>query len=140
MRDRLLVCLLVLTSLSGCGKWESKGRVKSPDGRLIATREVKLRGASSSNLTRIRLDNAEGGKLLSPGEIVSADGAIVDATVMSWTSQNELRVVLCDATAYQVDARLLRDPVTLSDGSENAVLVKVENWRYSEPRQRCVRR
>lgn len=112
--------------------------MNSPDGRAAASIEVKLLGASSSNRTRISVGNLDGGKLISPGEIVSADGAIVDATRVSWVGPNELRVVLCEATAYQVRARLLRDPVTLPDGSENAVWVEIENWRYSETDRGCV--
>jgi hypothetical protein len=75
---------------------------------------------------------------MSPGEVLSADGAIVDATRVSWPNRDELRIVLCEATGYQVRARLLRDPVTRDDGSENAVVINVENWRYSEARKQCV--
>jgi hypothetical protein len=139
MLPRLLCCLFVITSLSACGKWDAQSSTKSPNGGAVALVEVKLRGASSSNLTRISVANANGGTLISPGEVVSADGAIVDATRVSWSGPNELRVVLCEAMAYQVRASLLRDPVTLDDGSENALSVKVENWRYSEPHKRCIR-
>ena len=69
---------------------------------------------------------------------MSADGAIVDATRISWASPDELRVILCEARAYQVRARLLRDPVTRNDGSENAISVEVENWRYSGTRKQCI--
>lgn len=110
----------------------------SPDGEAIAKIEVKLRGASSTNSTKISIENARAGKLISPGEVLSADGAIVDATRVSWPNRDELRIVLCEATVYQVRARLLRDPVTRDDGSEKAVVIKVENSRYSEARKQCV--
>lgn len=104
----------------------------------MAKIEAKLSGASSSNQTRIILENINGGKLISPGEIVSADDAVVDETRIGWAGPNELRVVLCEATAYQVRARILRDPALLSDGSENAMSVIVENWDYSEAHKACV--
>src|SRR3546814_4696262 len=103
----------------------------------MAKIEAKLSGASSSNQTRIILENINGGKLISPGEIVSADDAIIDETRIMWAGPNDLRVVLCEATAYQVRARILRDPVLLPDGSENAVSVIVENWDHSEARKGC---
>ena len=139
MRIHMTCYLIVLTGLSACGEWHQTDQKTSPDGRAVATVEVQLRGASSSNTTRISVENGNGGTLISPREIVSADAAIVDATRVTWASPNDLRVILCAATAYRVRARLLRDPLTLQDGSENAVSVAVENWRYSEQEKRCVR-
>ena len=139
MYIRMTCCCIFLTGLSACGQWDQTDQKTSPDGRAVATVEVQLRGASSSNTTRISVENRDGGKLISPGEIVSADAAIVDATRVTWASPNDLSVILCEATAYRVRARLLRDPVTLQDGSENTVSVAVENWRYSEQQKRCVR-
>lgn len=139
MRVRALCCLIGFTSLSACGKWETRDRVLSPDGEALAHIDVKLRGASGSDRLRINVENAGRGKLISPGEVVSADGAIVSATRVLWVRSDELHVVLCGATGYQVRARLLRDPVTRNDGSENAVSVEVENWRYSENQKRCIR-
>ncbi|WP_395396548.1 hypothetical protein WBP07_28110 [Novosphingobium sp. BL-8A] len=137
MHAHIVSCLAVLLALSGCGKWEPKSKVKSPDGKAVAVVETKLSGASSSNRTRISLENAGDGKLLSPGEIVSADGAIVDQIQVAWVGPNVLSIALCEATDYQVRARVLRDPVTLPDGSVNAVSIKVENWQYFETQRAC---
>lgn len=139
MSIRMICWLIVLTGLSGCGQWEQIDQKTSPGGRAVAIVEVKLRGASSSNTTRISVENGDGGRLISPGEVVSADAAIVDATRVTWANPDDLRVILCAATAYQVRARLLRAPAILQDGSENAVTVSVENRRYSEQQKRCVR-
>jgi hypothetical protein len=138
MRLRFVSCVIGFAALSACGKWEPRDRITSPNGEAVANVEVKLLGASSSNLTRISLDNAGSGKLISPGEVVSADGAIVDATRIAWTSSDRLKVILCEATQYRVRANLLRDPITRNDGSENTITVNVENWRYSESLKRCI--
>ena len=114
------------------------GEAASPDGKLIASIEVKLRGASSSNSTRISLNNANGGTLLKPGTVLTADGAIVDATKLLWLGPDHLRVLLCEATDYEVRSRLLHDPVTRADGSMNELEVEVRNLHYSDQQRRCV--
>jgi hypothetical protein len=138
MRLHFLCCLVGIVPLTACGTWEPSRQARSPDGAAVARVEVKLRGTSGSNLTKIHLDNGRDGSLISPGEVVSADGAIVGATRISWSDPNELRVILCEARAYQVRARVQRDPVTRNDGSENAISINVENWRFSERRKECV--
>lgn len=103
----------------------------------MARVEVKLRGASSTNSTRINVTNGKGGKLLDPGEILFADGAIIDETRLAWDGPDHLLITLCEAISFKVRARLLRDPVTRADGSENAILVDVKNEQYSEQEKRC---
>ncbi len=97
-----------------------------------------LRGASGSNQTKVSIENATGGTLIAPGETVSADGTIESLTQVSWKNSDELLVILCEATAYRVRSRLLREPVIRANGSEDAIAVTVENWRYSAQRKRCV--
>jgi len=99
--------------------------------------EVKLRGASSTNSTRVNVNNATGGKLLEPGEILNANGAIVGQTRLAWDGPDRLLVTLCEAISFKVRARLLREPITRADGSENAIYVEVMNQRYSEQEKRC---
>ena len=137
MRVHLISCLVVLLALSSCGKWESKSRVKSPDGKAMAIVEVNFSGASSQNQTRISLENIGDGKLIAPGKILSADGAIVDWVKVVWVGPDDLRIVLCEATDYQVRARVFRDPVTLPDGSVNAVSISVQNLQYVETQKAC---
>jgi hypothetical protein len=123
--------------LFSCGEWQAATRLPSPDGAALATVEVMQRGASSTNSTRISVTNATGGKVLEPGQILKADGAIVGQTRLAWDGPDRLSVTLCEAISFEVRSRLLREPVTRADGSENAIHVDVINQRYSEREKRC---
>ncbi len=137
MISRHTTVSLPLLILCSCGEWQAANRLQSPDGTTFATVEVKQRGASSTNSTRISVTNATGGKVLEPGQILTADGAIIDQTRLAWDGPDRLLVTLCEATSFEVRSRLLREPVTRADGSENALYVDVINQRYSEREKRC---
>jgi hypothetical protein len=128
---------LLLLILCSCGEWQAATRLPSPDGAALASVELKLRGASSTNTTRISVTNGTGGKLLEPGQILKADGAIVGQTRVAWDGPDRLSVTLCEAISFEVRSRLLRAPVTRADGSENAIHVDVINLQYSELENRC---
>lgn len=128
---------LFLLLLCSCGEWQAANQLQSPDGASLATVEVKRRGASSTNLTRVSVTNATGGKVLDPGYILTADGAIVSHTRLAWDGPDLLSITLCEAISFEVRSRLLREPVTRADGSENAIHVDVINQRYSEREKRC---
>jgi hypothetical protein len=123
--------------LCSCGKWETRARVASPDSKAVASLQVKLRGATSTNAIRIAIDDAQGGLLVEPGEVVNADGPIKSKTRMRWLSPDRLRVQLREAHSYEVRSELLREPVVGANGTENAIEVEVTNRRYSEQRRKC---
>ena len=83
------------------------------------------------------MENATGGKLLEPGQILQANGAIVSQTRLAWDGPDRLSVTLCEAISFEVRSRLLREPVTRADGSENNIQVDVINQRYFEREKRC---
>ncbi|WP_108810394.1 hypothetical protein [Sphingorhabdus sp. Alg231-15] len=93
----------------------------------------------SSNLTRINLENRNDGKLLHPGIALEADGAIVDEIELDWVGPNHLLIKICNATGLKVRSRFRRDPITNPDGSENSIFIDVENFRYSDFEQRCIK-
>jgi hypothetical protein len=137
MPFRCRPALLFLLSLGSCGEWQAVDERRSPDDATVASVEVQRRGASSSNSTRINVINATGGKIIESGEVLIADGAIIDKTRLAWDGPDRLIVTLCDATRFEVRARLLRDPVIRADGSENSIRIDVENERYSKAEKRC---
>ena len=137
MLARHACVLILLLTLCSCGEWQAATRLPSPDGAALASVEVKLRGASSTDSTRISVTNATGGSLLKPGQILKASGAMVGQTRLAWDGPDRLSVTLCEAISFEVRSRLLREPVTRADGSENAIHVDVINQRYSEREKRC---
>ena len=137
MLARHACVLLLLLTLCSCGEWQTATRLPSPDGAALASVEVRLSGASSTNATRISVENATGGKLLEPGQILQANGAIVSQTRLAWDGPDRLSVTLCEAISFEVRSRLLREPVTRADGSENNIQVDVINQRYFEREKRC---
>lgn len=143
MADARHLAIGATVLLAACGSWEGRTSAVAPDGKAIAQIEVKLRGASSSNLTRVILRNGRGGSLPRPVYVVEADGAIVDFTTLRWAGADRLIVALCDATSYRVTAENLRNPPIIDVGREdgtgdvNRIKVDVVNLTYVEAEKSC---
>lgn len=92
------------------------------------------------------IKNGNGGNLPKSIYVVEADGAIVDRTSLQWMDANHLRVTICEATSYRVEARSWREPPFVDAGRgdrigiENAVWVDVINLAYSDDAKTCVPR
>jgi hypothetical protein len=135
-RSRLL--LLLPFALSSCGEWETVDEVMSPGERAIAIVDVHLVGAWGGNSTRITVNNMNGGTIIKPGEVVIARDVIDSETQVEWLSADRLAVRICEATRYDVRARLLRQPVVRSNGTMNEIIIDVRNMQYSEKLKKCV--
>lgn len=116
----------------------------APDGKTEAQVEVSLAGAPAGNRTRVIIKNGRGGELPAPVYVVEANNAIVGYTSLHWSDANHLKISLCDATSYRVQAENMRDPAYLDSGRgdgigvPNAVWVEVVNLTYSEAAKKCV--
>jgi hypothetical protein len=110
----------------------------SPGERAIAIVDVHLVGAWGGNSTRITVNNMNGGTIIKPGEVVIARDVIDSETQVEWLSADRLAVRICEATRYDVRARLLRQPVVRSNGTMNEIIIDVRNMQYSEKLKKCV--
>jgi len=117
-----LLLLFTPLILAGCGEWEREGAFPSPDGKLIAVVEYRGSSACCSDHSRIRLENGKSGALADPVIIADVTRAKVQP---HWLSNDKLVMEACDASKIEAKTRILREPITLPDGSANAVRIDV---------------